>query len=121
MKYTLKKYDRLTFRNDIQDVFEYGKVIYLHPIKLVYCITEKKVPNNVQCGFSVSKKFFLRANKRNRVKRLMKTCYRLQKHHIHPDKTIKMMMLYTHKEIINYQEMFQKIGNLLSILNQKTR
>ncbi|MGL4346582.1 MAG: ribonuclease P protein component [Chitinophagaceae bacterium] len=119
MRYTLKKQDRLTFRKDIEYVFQYGKILYMPPIKLVYYIEKNEKKGILQCGFSVSKKLFIRANKRNRIKRLMRDIYRLQKHYIDSDKNIKMMMIYSHKNIVSYKELFPKIGNILSIVNQQ--
>lgn len=75
---TLKKYEILKSRNDIQDLFRKGKSFQAFPIRVIFLQVEKsEVP--VKVLFSVSKKQFKHAVDRNRFKRLMRDAYRRNK------------------------------------------
>ncbi|WP_319231144.1 ribonuclease P protein component [Draconibacterium orientale] len=77
--HTLKKAERLCSKKVIDKLFAEGESFLAFPIKVVYKVTELPQPVPVQAGFTVSKKIFKRAVKRNRIKRLMREAYRLNK------------------------------------------
>ncbi|AHW59365.1 ribonuclease P protein component [Draconibacterium orientale] len=77
--HTLKKAERLCSKKVIDELFAEGESFLAFPIKVVYKVTELPQPVPVQAGFTVSKKIFKRAVKRNRIKRLMREAYRLNK------------------------------------------
>ncbi len=121
-RYCLGKKDRLKSRKDINALFANGKKINHFPIRAIWMHTSSN--NALQAGFSVSSKYFKRAVDRNRIKRLMREGYRLQKQklelslHKH-NKKIALFLIYTGKELPN----FSTVENsshlvLLSIINQ---
>jgi ribonuclease P protein component len=77
--HTLKKAERLCSKKVIDKLFAEGESFLAFPLKVVFKPTELPQPVPVQAGFSVSKKIFKRAVKRNRIKRLMREAYRLNK------------------------------------------
>ncbi len=94
VSYTLKKAERLCSKKVIDKLFAEGESFLAFPIKVVFKITELPHPVPVQTGFSVSKKIFKRAVKRNRIKRLMREAYRLNKQMLNPHAEKQQMAVF---------------------------
>ena len=82
VRYTLNKDDRLKSRKAIEYLFKEGKSFSIFPLRVLYTINaaSEKPTNNLRAGFSVSTRNFKKAVDRNRIKRLLREAYRLQKH-----------------------------------------
>jgi len=92
--YTLGKNARLKSRKAIEQLFTVGKSFSVFPFKVVYQITandpaagenndqQSTLKVQLKCAFSVSKRHFKKAVYRNRIKRLMREAYRLQKNEL---------------------------------------
>jgi ribonuclease P protein component len=78
-RYTFKKEERIYIQKEIDLLFEKGLSFVVHPLRVVY--VEKQPVSNVEAAIlvSVPKKKFKRAVKRNRIKRLIREAYRLNK------------------------------------------
>jgi ribonuclease P protein component len=103
VKYTLGKNERLKSRKAIECLFKEGKSFSMFPFRIIYqfnspiIINDKNAPQkkgNLRAAFSVSKKYFKRAIDRNRIKRLMRESYRLQKNELENMLQEKSMVLY---------------------------
>ncbi len=77
LKYSKK--DKLKSKKLIEKLFSEGKVITLFPLRLVYLKTSFEDGSVVKTGISVSKKLHKKAIDRNKIKRLLREVYRLNK------------------------------------------
>ncbi len=98
MRNTFKKEEKLKSRNLISDLFTSGKSLSAYPLKLIYLQKEHDSPFMIQAGVTVTKRNFKKAVDRNRIKRLMREAYRLNKHLIYESEYTKkhiFMFIYT--------------------------
>lgn len=83
LRYTLSKKERLHLKRDVDALFASGHAFIAYPLRVVIHttpLTEGEAPTCAILAVA-AKKYFRRANKRNRVKRLIRESYRLRKHH----------------------------------------
>lgn len=76
--YRLKKNERLNSKKSISRLFENGRYFSGDCLRAV-CISQREEDSGVQVLFSVSKKHFKNAVKRNLLKRRIREAYRLHK------------------------------------------
>ena len=79
MKFTLGKKERLKSKKLIEKLYAEGKSIKVFPFRMVFLQVQHTSDFPFQVGFSVPKRNFKLAVSRNRIKRLMRETYRLQK------------------------------------------
>jgi len=108
---TFKKEEKLKSRKLIEQLFISGKTFSIFPFRTIYILStaERYV---LQSGFGMSTKKFKRAVDRNRVKRLMREVYRLQKNDLKATlqtshKSMAVFFVYTINSIIPYDEIFK--------------
>lgn len=120
--FSLKKEERLSSKKIIDQLFAEGKSFISFPVKVVFLPTPLPANFPVQAGFSVSKKIFKRAVKRNRIKRLLREAYRLNKHILYNnlnDKQLAVFFIYIGKELPAYASVEASIKKALhSILKR---
>ena len=102
-------------------MFKEGKSFAQFPFRVYYHLSDSVTPAT-QFGVSVSTKLFKRAVDRNRVKRLIREAYRLQKLElkdwsISNSKQLLVFFIYTGKTLPDYGEVYDKTGKLLKKLN----
>jgi ribonuclease P protein component len=152
--FTLGKKERLKSRKLIERVFREGKSFALHPLRVYYLPLEKgadpnhlaktfrtgsagsdgngpvqpgkvRTPERLQAGFGASSRNFKKAVDRNRIKRLLREAYRLQKEALHKnlfekDRQVALFFIYTGKELPDYATVYEKIGLTLQRLIKET-
>jgi ribonuclease P protein component len=80
---TFKKTEKLCSKKAIEALFERGNSFYLFPFQVVWLESPLEIPVPSQVAFSVSKKSFKRAVKRNLIKRRIREAYRKNKHRLY--------------------------------------
>ncbi len=76
----LPKSERLCSKKTTEELFAKGSSVYLYPFRLQYLAVADGEPAYPQVLFSVSKRNFKRANRRNLIRRRLREIYRLHKH-----------------------------------------
>lgn len=76
---TFTKSERLCSRKAISQLFESGNSFYSYPFQVVWMFSATAIPFPAQVAFSVSKKGFKLAVRRNLIKRRIKEAYRKNK------------------------------------------
>ncbi|HEY8733721.1 MAG TPA: ribonuclease P protein component [Puia sp.] len=116
---SLGKSERLKSRKQIDILFESGKKITQFPFLLIFI--KEAGRDGLKAGFTVSSKNFPRAVDRNRIKRLTREAYRVQKKELEMfalrnECVLHLFFIYTGKEIASYQEIFSRLKQLLDKL-----
>jgi ribonuclease P protein component len=115
-RYFLKKEDRLKSRKAIDLLFTKGKSFSNFPFRVCWQLVNDDV--GLKAGFTASSKNFKKATDRNRIKRLIREAYRLQKNSLQEklileNKAVHLFFIYTGKEVPVYEFVFEKTGNVL--------
>ncbi len=90
----------------IRRLFEEGKSITSYPLKLIYLPVNSLAEVKIQCGVAVSRRNFKSAVKRNRIKRLLRESYRLNKEKKinNIEGSFAFLFLYLGKEMPRYED-----------------
>ncbi|MEN8115775.1 MAG: ribonuclease P protein component [Bacteroidota bacterium] len=103
--FTFKKEERLCSKKVIDKLFAEGESFLSFPIKISFIKTTLPSNSPVQAAFSVSKKNFKKAVHRNRIKRLMREAYRLNKNKIYEQtgvEQVAIFFIFIGKELPDY-------------------
>lgn len=114
MKFTFNKTEKLKSEKLIEKLFLEGKSVVVHPLRLVCIETNFNDKVKAKVGVSVSKRHFKRAVDRNRIKRLMREAYRLQKATLFNNSSTSyaLMILYIGKDKPDFETLKQKTKQL---------
>ena len=124
IRYTLGKEERLKSRKAIDQLFKEGKSFSFFPFRIVWNYQPMQAAP-LQAGFTVSTKHFKKAVDRNRIRRLMKEAYRLQKNTLQKslelnNKPTAIFIIYVGKEIPVYALVSEKITAVIERLQKIT-
>ena len=117
------KKEHVTGEIRVKKLFTEGKSFLAYPLKVVYCRNEHRdVP--LQVLFSVPKRRFKRANKRNLLKRRMREAYRLHRHPLteslqEQQSALDVAFTYVANEPLTFQLIEHKMTEVLSLLQKK--
>jgi ribonuclease P protein component len=118
-RYFFRKEDKLKSRKAIELLFSKGNSFSNYPFKVIWLPENRN--NILQAGIGVSSKYFKKATDRNRIKRLMREAYRLQKKALQDyleekQLHLSVFILYIGKELPEYEIVYNKFGILLKRL-----
>jgi ribonuclease P protein component len=112
-------------------LFKEGKSFSLSPFRVYYLhnkiLTIRYPPSAIQFGVVASSKNFKKAVDRNRIKRLTRESYRLQKSNLQnllkeKNQQLDLFIIYTSKELPEHKIVNEKIGlilqKLINIINE---
>jgi ribonuclease P protein component len=110
MAFTYPKTEKLKSKNTIDLLFSEGKSVSKYPLRLVFVENPLEEKEIIKMGVSVSKKYFKHAVDRNYFKRVLRECYRLNKHILteNLEKPYAFMFFYQSKDRLTYQEINEK-------------
>ena len=122
--FTLSKQERLKSRKLIEQLFREGKSISVFPYRVLYLpvnVADTRLTATLQSGVAVSSKNFKKAVHRNKIKRLTREAYRLQKAGLQQKLTeagqqLILFLIYTGKEIPDFLLVKEKVQVILEKL-----
>ena len=118
--------EKLKSRKRVEELFSRGKTVAVFPIRISYQF--QNLPANekaiLEVGVSVSKRNFKRAVDRNRIKRLLREAYRLQKSDLFEllasaKKKGYVFFIYTDKQLPEYATVYETMKKCLDVLKRK--
>ncbi|QNL21421.1 ribonuclease P protein component [Hyphobacterium sp. CCMP332] len=120
--YSFPKHLRLKGKKEISELFSDGSFFYLGPFKVYYLIREREAALT-RILISVPKSKFSKANKRNRIKRLIREAFRLNKEILfgaNHDLNLmidKFALVYLDRDLKSLEEIETKLKSVLERLN----
>lgn len=126
-RYTLNATERLKLRKQIETLFQSGKASSIVPLRVLFLLVPKSEGEQspIRIGFSIPKKRIRKAVARNRMRRLLKEAWRLQKLKIYPlvpeHLQLHVFFIYTGKEKFNFEQAFEVVGKVISELEKKIK
>ena len=130
IKYTYQKKDKLKSRKQTQHLFSKGSAVSAFPIKLLFTIQDD-VPafsseGLLQAGVGAPSRIFRKAVQRNKVKRLLREGYRLEKpsfveQQLFQNKRLNLFFLYVDATVLSQKEIQEKIKIVLKKLSDKIK
>jgi len=121
MKATYSKKEKLKSKKLIEKLFVEGQSVSTFPLRLVYMEVLFDDGSKQKTGVSVSKRNFKNAVDRNRIKRLLREAYRLQKGDYFNNNTTQyaFMILYIGKEKPSFENVAIKMKQLFGVFLDK--
>jgi len=121
---TLKKEERISIQKEIDCLFEQRDAFISYPLRVVYVKQKPLSGSTVAILVSVPKKKFKHAVQRNRMKRLMREAYRLNKTALirycqEKECGLLIAFIFIGNELCRWQEMETAMQTALDTLKEK--
>jgi len=121
-RYTLSAGERLKREQHIKALVQHGKALSVFPLRIIWRLVDADEPFATRAGFSAPKKKFRHATDRNRIKRLLREAWRLQKpallSGIPPGRQLQLFILFTDKALPDYAAVATAMGKGIAQLQQ---
>jgi ribonuclease P protein component len=115
--------EKLKSRKQIGKVFQSGRHFHLPPLRISWILEQKEnnEADGLQVGVGASGKHFKKAVDRNRIKRLLREAWRLQKAPLKAElegknRQLSVFIIFTGKELPQYAAISVKVGELIDKL-----
>ncbi|MDR1182404.1 MAG: ribonuclease P protein component [Bacteroidales bacterium] len=123
--YSFSKQERIYHRDDFQKLLAEGKSFYHYPFRCIYLWKEATVFSG-RIAVSVSKKKFKNAVDRNKIKRLIRENYRLEKHILYQEyadstQSVDILIIYIGTKICSFCIFKTQIIELINKMISKSR
>lgn len=125
-RFTFKKKERVTGEKRVEALFTHGASFMAYPFRVVFRATPRAAADDVSLSVlvSVPKKRLKSAVKRNRVKRLAREAFRLNKHFFHnggfpENRHLDVAFIYVKNEPADYPEVEKAMRKALNVLLQR--
>ncbi len=117
MSFSFNKKERLKSKKQIEKLFGEGKSVTAFPLKVFY-IPVEDAEVQFKVAVSVPKRNFKKAVDRNRIKRLMREAYRLNKQVIfnNIEGNFALLILYLGKDLPEYRRVEKSLISILQKL-----
>ena len=124
-QFTYGKDEKLKSRKVIDSLFSNGHSFTVFPLKVIYKIETDK-EGTLQAGVAVSTRQFKKAVDRNRIKRLMRESYRIQKNDLKDmvglqKVNLYVFFIYLDKTITIHSDLNETMKKCLDRLQQKLK
>lgn len=123
VSHTFRKEEKLCSLKLMGDIFLSGNSFLCYPLKVVWKKYDSlPAQSPAQVAFSVPKRQFKKAVDRNRLKRLLRESYRLQKSELYEvlkqtNTRIALSIVYIAKEELPYEKIFPAVTKVIGKLN----
>ena len=121
MKFTFPKKEKLKSQKLIEKLFLEGKAVTAFPLRMLYLKTDFEDGSKIKTSVSVSKRNFKKAVDRNRIKRLLREAYRLNKPEYFNNITTSyaFMILYLGKDDTDFDSVNSKLKIVFKMFLEK--
>lgn len=120
--FTYSKSEKLKSRKLLNQVFAEGKSLNAFPLKITYTSKDIESISSANVGVGASSRYFKKAVDRNRIKRLLREAYRINKNQLldflPEKKQVQVFILFIGKEISETDLIKEKMPALLQKLGK---
>lgn len=123
MRHTFKRNEKLKSKKLIEQLFIEGKSITKYPLKMLYLKVDHNGNYPLQVSIAIPKRKIKKAVYRNRIKRLIRECYRKQKYLVYDqiEEKYVLMFIYLDENEQKYVVLEEKMIDLLKKFINQTR
>lgn len=124
--FSYSKAEKLKSRKQLEAIFRDGKSLNAFPVKVFYQLHQHTAQPTVKAGVGVSARHFKKAVQRNRIKRLLRECYRKEKAVLHNfllehQHQITVFFLYVDREMPQHLQLQDKMPLVLQKLMKQLK